>query len=159
MKGNNFNFMLPCCGTDLSHLQLKNLLVIRLPHDLNGAGVVYMLFTVRSFLLAASCLLMAGLATRSDLQAAPVYRPSDIFLSGASGHEVFPQILLGLPDTANPAWPEFTPTNVVPDSQTPLQGAIFFTLLVGGILRYLMSDTVHRFFQDTFDPLNWNSYQ
>lgn len=124
-------------------------------------GVVYTRFTARPFFLAASCLLMAGLATRSDLKATPVYSPPDIFLTGTSGYEPYPhpQMLLSFPDTADFDWPEPTPTNVVPDSQGPLQGAIFFTLLVGGILRYLMSDTVRRFFQDTFDPLNWNSYQ
>ena len=69
-------------------------------------------------------------------------------------------MLLSFPDTADFDWPEPTlPQTLSPDSQGPLQGAIFFTLLVGGILRYLMSDTVRRFFQDTFDPLNWNSYQ
>ena len=43
-------------------------------------GVVYTRFTARPFFLAASCLLMAGLATRSDLKATPVYSPPDIFL-------------------------------------------------------------------------------
>lgn len=140
---------------------VTNCLAIRLlmNHELNGVALVYTRFIARTFLFAASCLLMVGLAARSDLKGAPLYKPSDVFPAGASGHEPYPRVLLGLPDTGNLDWPEFTPTNIISNSQGPLQGAIFFTLLVGGIVRYLMSDTVRRFFQDIFGPLNWNSYQ
>jgi hypothetical protein len=142
-------------------ITVTNCLAIRLliNYELNGVVLVYTRFIARTFLFAASCLLMVGLTARSDLKGAPLYKPSDVFSAGASGHEPYPRVLLGLPDTGNLDCPESAPTNVISDSQGPLQGAIFFTLLVGGIVRYLMSDIVRRFFQDTFGPLNWDSYQ
>jgi hypothetical protein len=128
--------------------------------SVNGtAAVVYTQFIVKPSLFAASCLLLAGLVARSDLKGSPFYAQSDIFITDVAGHELYPRVVLGLPDTFDFYWPESTPTNILSDSEGRLQDAIFFTLLAGGVLRYLMSETVRRFFQDVLNPLNWNLYE
>ena len=108
--------------------------------------MAYSRFIAKPFLFAALSL-MAGLVVPSNLKLLPLqtlryfygqfYKPSDILLAGVPGHE--PRFFLGLPETADLNSSEFTPTNVVADSQGPLQEAIFFALLIGSILRYLMS--------------------
>ena len=112
---------------------------------------------VKAFLFVVSCAfsLMTSPLVPS-LHAAPIYRPSDIFPGERDTHG---QIVLALPNTVDLYSSGSTPsdTGSYPDSQ--LKGAILFLLLAGGTLKCLTSATVRRFFQDTFDPLNWNSYQ
>jgi hypothetical protein len=103
------------------------------------------------------CLCFLGTLSISDLQAATVFSPSDTSVAGPVP-DLYTQMLSGLPDGANAASPGATPTGVVPDGSRSLQEAIFFTLLFGSTLRFLFSDTVRRFFHETLDPMNWNSY-
>ena len=112
----------------------------------------------KPFLFVTACLLIAGLGAGSELKAAPVYRSSDTVLTGQV-HELYPRMLPGLPDTLDFEWSETPFTDTVPDSQGSLQGAILVTLLFGGMLRFLISDTLRQFAHETFNPLNWNSYQ
>src|SRR5262249_61836864 len=109
----------------------------------------------KPLLVAASCLFLIGIAS-PNLQGTPVYNRSDPF-ADASSHEPDVETLLSLPDILHRPPP--SSSDILPDSNGQLHGAIFLTLLAGGIFRFLISGTVRRFFQDTFDPLNWNSYQ
>jgi hypothetical protein len=106
-------------------------------------------------LFAASCLFIAAIAS-PKLQGTPVYNRSDTFPT-ASTHEPDVNALLGLPGHLHHL--PSASSNIAPDSNRQLHGTIFLTLLAGGIFRFLISGTVRRFFQDTFDPLNWNFYQ
>ena len=120
--------------------------------------MMYTLLSIKRFLLIATCLLVTGLGVTSELKGAPLYRSSDTFMTG-TGHELYPRMLSGFQDGINFEWLDASSTDTVPDSHEPLQGVIFLALLVGSILRFLMSDLVRQFCRDTFDPMNWNSYQ
>jgi hypothetical protein len=108
----------------------------------------------RTLLFTASCLFIAEIAS-PNLQGTPVYNRSDTF-PNVSTHEPDVEALLGSPDHYH--LPSAS-RNIAPDSNGKLHGTIFLTLLAGGIFRFLISGTVRRFFQDTFDPLKWNFYQ
>lgn len=111
-------------------------------------------------LFVVSFLLTAGLVVCSDLKGASLYDPADIFPGVEPGNGPPLVILPGLPDhPVDPGRLDAALPKTGPDSQDQLRGAIFFTLLVGGILRFLISDTVRRFFRETLDPLDWQSYQ
>ena len=122
--------------------------------------MMYTRLLANSFLFVAACLMATGLGVSSELELkdAPLFNRSNIFLNGPV-HELYPRMLSGFQDTINFEWPELSSTNVVTDPQESLQSAIFLTLFFGGILRFLMSDSVRHFFHDTFDPINWSSYE
>jgi hypothetical protein len=99
--------------------------------------------------------MVTGFVT-SELNGAPLIMPSD---TPGPIQKLYPQMLLGGQDTVDFEWTQASSADILPDSQHSLQGFIFLALLVGSVLRFLMSDTVRRFFADTLDPMNWNSYQ
>jgi hypothetical protein len=116
---------------------------------------MFMPLMTRALLFAASGLFIVGIVSPS-LLGTPVYNRSDTFAT-ASKHEPDVDALLGSPDRLHDLPP--ASSNIAPNSNSRLHGTIFLTLVAGGIFRFLISATVRRFFQDTFDPLNWNSYQ
>jgi hypothetical protein len=114
-------------------------------------------FMGKAFLRVAMCLLVASLGATSSLKAAPVYAPGPIFPAG-SVNAFDPLVLSESQTPSDFEWTESTPPDIAPGDQRSLRGTIFFALLVGSMLRFLISDAVRRFFQETFNPMNWSSY-
>ncbi len=118
--------------------------------------MMYTRSSAKPFLFVAACLLVSGAS--SELTGTPLYRPPDTFLTGPV-NELYPRMLSGFQDAINFEWPQTSSADTVPDSQGSLQRAIFLTMLIGSILRFLISATVRQFARETFNPMNWSSYQ
>jgi hypothetical protein len=114
----------------------------------------------RLFLWTTAWVWMTGLIGILPLQGTPLDHKAEIFTDTPSAREQHLQILLEhLNYPAELYWTESAPPATSQASPGRIRMAILVTVLIGGMLRFLTSGTVRRFFRETLDPLEWQSYQ